>query len=98
MKQRRNVSIVMAMWLASAAGCSTPPPTASSGDVAHALIVCEEPRPEICTMHYDPVCGALEGGSTKTYSNACAACSDRAVTGYTENPCAPEGSHNAPRE
>ena len=98
MMHRREVSIVMAMWLASAMGCATSAPAEKTDGEGDEPIPCQDPRPEICTMHYDPVCGALEGGSKKTYSNACAACSDRAVTGYTENPCAPEGSHNAPRE
>ena len=48
-------------------------------------------------MHYDPVCGALEDGGSKTYSNACVACSDRAVTGYSPGACETHGRHYAPR-
>ncbi|MDX2494977.1 MAG: hypothetical protein QNK27_08465 [Desulfuromusa sp.] len=50
------------------------------------LTTCSEPRPEICTMDYRPVCGQLDG-SSKTYSNGCVACSDLQVTGYVEGEC-----------
>lgn len=48
--------------------------------------ICEDPRPEVCTMDYRPVCGYAESGH-KTYSNACTACSDIAVVGYTDGEC-----------
>jgi len=38
-------------------------------------------------MHYDPVCGTLAGGGSKTYSNACVACSDRKVSDYRPGSC-----------
>jgi hypothetical protein len=41
----------------------------------------------VCTAHYDPVCGALGDGTYKTYSNACSACSDAAVTGHRPGAC-----------
>ncbi len=88
MKTRWGGSIVMAMWLVMAAGCATSPSAATQGGGADALIPCEEPRPEICTMDYSPVCGSLESGGRKTYSNGCSACSDHAVVGYTDGPCA----------
>ncbi len=54
------------------------------------LVRCTEPRPEICTMDYTPVCALVSEAGTsqwKTYANACTACSDSAVTGYRENAC-----------
>jgi hypothetical protein len=96
MKQREAVFLVAA-WLAIAAGCgASPTATKAVGDV-DPITLCEEPRPEVCTMNYLPVCGALEGGGTKTYSNACVACSDRAATGYHEDACAAQGSQDAPQ-
>ncbi len=48
---------------------------------------CEDPRPQICTMDYRPVCGAFNDGSTRTYSNGCGACADVNVTSWVENGC-----------
>ena len=50
-------------------------------------ITCKEPRPQVCTQDYRPVCAALPDGDFKTYSNGCSACSDPAVTGYSEGAC-----------
>ncbi len=49
--------------------------------------VCTDPRPQVCTMDYRPVCGEQSNGSFKTYSNGCTACSDQAVIGYVEGEC-----------
>ncbi len=48
---------------------------------------CPEPRPEVCTMDYDPVCGSSSDGSLETYSNGCSACSNPAVTSYSQGEC-----------
>ena len=59
---------------------------------------CEDPRPELCTRDYRPVCALRDTGvrcittpcpSTewKTYSNACSACSDPDVMGYKLDEC-----------
>lgn len=57
---------------------------------ADGLIVCPEPRPQICTMDYVPVCAQLQDGSFKVYSNGCSSCSDPAVVGYREGECTEE--------
>jgi alkaline phosphatase D len=49
--------------------------------------ICTDPRPQLCTMDYRPVCAQLEDGSFKTYANGCAACSDQMVTTYEEGVC-----------
>lgn len=59
----------------------------SSSSVSEQLRLCEDPRPEVCPMSYIPACGYNADGSFKTYSNACAACSDSQVIGVTEEPC-----------
>jgi len=51
------------------------------------LILCEEPRPQICTREYDPVCATLQDGSTKTDSTGCTSCSDPEVVGYKKGAC-----------
>ena len=51
------------------------------------LILCEEPRPQVCTREYDPVCGTLKDGSTTTGSTGCTSCSDPNVVGYKMGAC-----------
>ena len=51
------------------------------------IILCEEPRPQICTREYDPVCATLKDGSTKTGSTGCTSCSDPEVMGYKKGAC-----------
>ena len=97
MMHNKAGSIVVATCLVVAAGCTTSPPADKASSGADVLIPCEELRPEICTMHYAPVCGALEDGGTKTYSNACVACSDRGVMGYSEGPCSTDDGGDEPR-
>jgi alkaline phosphatase D len=48
---------------------------------------CTDPRPQICTMDYRPVCGMKSDGSQATYSNGCGACSDPEVVEYIEGEC-----------
>ncbi|MGB1351170.1 MAG: hypothetical protein ACPG55_05640 [Luminiphilus sp.] len=48
---------------------------------------CEEPRPKICTMQYQPVCAVMESGSITTYPSACNACADIAVSAWRPEPC-----------
>ncbi|MGB5275568.1 MAG: hypothetical protein WBO73_14365 [Gammaproteobacteria bacterium] len=68
---------------ATAVGCSTSKTTDD-------LIPCTEPRPEVCTMDYNPVCATRQLSGIerwKTYSNACTACSDVTVIGYRKGAC-----------
>lgn len=51
------------------------------------LILCEEPRPQICTREYDPVCATLKDGGTITGSTGCTSCSDPEVVGYKKGAC-----------
>lgn len=70
----------LALWLA---GCASEPVvTPAAYDVA-----CEDPRPEICTMDYRPVCAVHADGSESTAANGCGACSDPAVIGYRNGAC-----------
>lgn len=50
-------------------------------------VVCKDPRPEICTMNYLPVCGISSDETVKTYANGCTACSNQHVLGYREGAC-----------
>lgn len=50
-------------------------------------VQCEEPRPKICTLQYEPVCAVMEAGSINTYPSACNACADIAVSAWRPEPC-----------
>ncbi len=56
-------------------------------------VKCEDPRPEVCTREFRPVCAKKDNGircvttpcpsiDDVTYSNACTACSDPKVIAY----------------
>ena len=49
--------------------------------------VCKEPRPQICTMEYIPVCAKRKDSSFKTYASGCSACSDTSVIKYKAGQC-----------
>lgn len=51
------------------------------------LIICSDPRPQICTREYDPVCAKLQDGSVKTYATGCTSCSDSNVESYQKGAC-----------
>ena len=51
------------------------------------MTLCTNPRPEICTMEYNPVCGFMQNNDSGTYASPCTACSDSTVVGYTMGSC-----------
>ena len=57
------------------------------GATRAAETICVEPRPEVCTMDYRPVCARLESGERRTYSNACGACADPEVAASVPGAC-----------
>ena len=57
------------------------------GARADELERCSEPRPEMCTQDYRPVCAERADGRTVTRSNGCAACADPDVVGYRPGAC-----------
>ena len=56
-------------------------------DNNESLTLCPEPRPQVCTMDYRPVCAELKEGGSKTYSNGCGSCADPKVVGYRDGAC-----------
>jgi len=61
-------------------------------------IECTDPRPQICTREYRPVCARVDtrvrcvttpcpSTRLKTYGNACSACGDKKVYGYIPGEC-----------
>lgn len=73
-------ALAMACMWSIVAGCTA---TAPEPD----LELCTDPRPQMCTREYNPVCATLADGSTKTYATGCTACSDPAVTGWVMGAC-----------
>jgi hypothetical protein len=74
--------IVTGLYLASITGC-TPQPVISPDD----MTMCSNPRPEICTMEYEPVCGYSANDEPRSFASACTACSDITVIGYRPGEC-----------
>lgn len=70
--------LAMAMMLILSA-CAGQPVTDSTE--------CPQPRPQVCTMEYNPTCAVLQDGSRKEYSSPCNACADEAVSGVLRGPC-----------
>ena len=89
--------IIMGMPVSVFSGGSTPERINSISDSAtqkagdriesDTLDICSEPRPQMCTMDYRPVCAQMMDGSSKTYSNGCTSCSDPNVSGYRDGAC-----------
>lgn len=59
----------------------------ASGTGPGDLTACSDPRPEICTQIYAPVCATHADGSSRTYGNDCSACADTTVTGWLPGAC-----------
>jgi hypothetical protein len=75
----KQIVVICCLLLLSA--CVTKPP-------APVLTACKDKRPKVCTQEYQPVCGFNEAGQKmRTYSNACSACGDVTVLGYTLGQC-----------
>lgn len=55
--------------------------------LAAGATVCEDPRPQVCTMDYRPVCGTLGDGTSKSYANGCGACADAEVRSWIDSTC-----------
>lgn len=86
-----------------AAGSSEPPQPQGS------VTTCSEPRREMCTRDYRPVCADVDTGircirapcpsvEQKTYSNGCTACADPHVTGHRPGSCAAPSVNSAPAQ
>ncbi len=80
---KKNIWIMAGLLMLGACATSSPDkPMVPAG-----ATVCEDPRPQVCTMDYRPVCGTHQDGSVKTYSNGCGACSNPEVTFWIEGAC-----------
>ena len=76
------------------AGCTQPDANSEQKEPPRdpSRTVCTDPRPQICTREYNPVCARLTNGKDKTYATGCTACSDIKVVSYTLGAC-PASAH-----
>ena len=84
------VSLLFAI-LVLVSGCQSYVKDDHSGtdsDMDAELEMCVDPRPEICTMEFAPVCGMRDGGEKESYPNGCGACSNQEIVGYLPGECA----------
>lgn len=83
-----NVNKVVLLVLLSALVSSCAAYSKKTADsTAAKLIVCKDPRPQICTTEYNPVCARYNDGRKKTESTGCIACGNHEVTGYIMGVC-----------
>lgn len=67
------------------AGCTrTPAPRLPD------VVSCREPRPQVCTMVYAPVCALHADGRRRTHASSCNACADDTVLQYRQGSCEEE--------
>jgi hypothetical protein len=80
----RAVLLLLLLLAGPACAEQAPPrePPAPPGQVA-----CTEPRPQVCTREYRPVCATRRDGTRRTYGNACSACADAGVLTHIPGPC-----------
>ena len=79
----RNILIAVISLLLGACASGSPDKASAVAGVT----VCEEPRPQVCTMDYTPVCATLQDGSVKTYPNGCGGCADVNVKSWVPDAC-----------
>ncbi len=60
---------------------------ACSGPAPDPVVACSEPRPQVCTREYLPVCAQRVDGTRASYATGCTACSDENVVGYAPGAC-----------
>lgn len=85
-------------------------PLAAEQSSSGGATTCTEPRPEMCTKDYRPVCATVDTGircittpcpstEQRTYGNACSACGDEKVISHVPGECAaaaPKGTEGKP--
>ena len=84
----RAPAIIGLLMLVAGCGASqTAAPVPTAAPAVNPWIECTPPRPQVCTMEYNPVCARLESGRLATYSSPCNACADDAVTAWRPGAC-----------
>jgi len=84
MKTIKVIFVLILFFIAVGSACTS---ADHSADNSVAATPCHDPRPQICTNDYTPVCALLKNGVLKTYGNGCTACSDSAVDSFKPGEC-----------
>ena len=87
-----TATLIITVWVSVPvfSGGTAPEENTQEPKNAGSLVLCPEPRPQICTREYRPVCAQMQDGTFKTYSTGCTSCSDPNVIGYRDGACAEE--------
>lgn len=82
--------VIFAVFLTACGfgGRSEPAPVVNASAGTAGATACSEPRPQVCTMEWAPVCATTLAGASKQYASSCNACADDQVTGYRNGECA----------
>jgi len=91
-KSQFIVAAFLAVVVLIPAGCAGVQTAGSAPDTADSkdLVICSEPRPQICTQEFRIVCAQMQDDSFKEYSNGCTSCTDPDVVGYRDGSCGSE--------
>jgi hypothetical protein len=81
------LAVVLGVTACTASRAPEAPPP-----VEPAISACDEPRPQVCTMIYAPVCASHADGRVETHASACNACADDTVATYVDGACEEEPS------
>ncbi|MFV1998067.1 MAG: hypothetical protein ACC641_08655 [Acidiferrobacterales bacterium] len=87
LKRYTSAGLVSLIFVFSLVSCSAKPGPDDPSVTNANFTQCTEPRPQICTREYLPVCATLLDASHKTYATGCTACSDPDTVGYVADPC-----------
>lgn len=93
----KALSMALLLTLPAVTACNATSKDALKGDhkssaqpvveVSSDLTHCPEPRPELCSQQYTPVCAQKSDGTFANYPNGCTACTDPAVVSYRDGDC-----------
>jgi hypothetical protein len=87
MSQCERIVMIVLLTGYTVVACAQTTPAETLVSSQSVMIACQEPRPQVCTMQYDPVCGTTSNKKYSTYANACSACSDASVSGHSPGAC-----------
>jgi len=92
-------TLCVAIFISACVSSTSSTPSTNEENLVQ-LVECTDPRPQICTREYMPVCATKDTGikcvgkqcptSKKvTYATGCTACADQKVRGYMPGECDP---------